>query len=408
MAAGDVLRYEELILVKDILSMMEKADQELEQAASALASERRRATTAPAGEIAADQTKPSGDGGGSGSRPIKSEVESKSHDLEAENQNLNQRVAQLQSQLQQEVRRRDEEVARVKTSALAALRRGFVDTLQVLGGEDPWAANAELRRLQGDLQQRLRERESQLGVSRAELQRVQEELKRLEGSREAQRADCERMRQQISTLPEQTRGDIFKALLNKLDISKMAALLAEPEGGTASLPDNATRQLLGWLAGYLRDEGVVVTDWPGQIVYLGSEANLAQYGIPPDEQFHPGTARVTLPGVAYREQVIIKASVRYVEEEHDEHRPDNKPGGEDGFGSEGETRRSEGAETSRRQPFSAGNPVTAIPEGGARAADGKGDGGPIVAEQQALGASTEHEHASEPEAAAGSGDTTSE
>jgi hypothetical protein len=405
MSAGDGLRYEDLIRLKDILAAIYKANQELEQVTTALNGERQRAIAASAGDLTGAKETPSSDSTESSPKDVTAQAEHGAHGLEIENQRLARQVAQMEVQFRQEVRRRDEEILRLKGSAFDALRRGLVEMLQVLGREDPWAANAELRRQQGDLQRRLRECESQLAASRAELHRAQDELKRAEGSREALRTDCERMRQQVSTLPNRTRGDLFSALLNRLGVTQMAALLTAPEGESAEPLEDRAHQLLSRLANYLRDEGVVVTDVPGHLVHIASEADLARYRIPFDEQYHTGRARVTLPGIAYHDQVIIKASVRYVEEKQDEHRPEYESGAKDGPGHDPQGGRGGGSEPSREEATT-GRTAAATTQGGDWTAGGTKQEGDVRAERADGDAAAKPKPAPDPEPAVGPSDVT--
>ena len=65
------------------------------------------------------------------------------------------------------------------------------------------------------------------------------------------------------------------------------------------------------LAGWLEGQNVRVNHEIGEIVMISCECDLIEYELPFDEIFRTGRAKVTLPGYAQGETILVKAKVRY-------------------------------------------------------------------------------------------------
>lgn len=293
--------------LKAVIDAVEYAQDAVEKARNALRDERRRAATSP-------------DAPPGPHRPVEQQkvapaaeavIRAGPSQAEMEVVQLRQQVQALRQQLD-EARKREQDFAGLRDRVAASIVRSLSETFRLLGAEDPWLASARLRTQVEESQRAVADLRSQVGSLRAERDRSREELKRTEGSREALRSERDQLRARCDLLPQQVEARVFETLLNRLGLSQMAPFLME-SGVDESVSGPAAAQLVTRLADYLRDEGVSVIDAPGQIVRL-DETVEGRYAIPEGEYFRPGSARVSQHGIQHRDQVIIKARVRYVEE----------------------------------------------------------------------------------------------
>jgi len=328
--------------LKAVIAAVEDAQDAIGRARDALRDERRRAAASPD----VPPGPPPLTEQGRVPPAVEATVRPGPSQAEVEVIQLRQQVQALKQQLDQETRKREQDLAGLRDRVAASIGRGLSETFRLLGAEDPWLASARLRAQMDESQRTIADLRSQVGGLRADRDRSREELKRAEGSREALRSECDRLRARCDTLPQQVEAQVFETLLNRLGLSHMAPFLIE-SGVDESASGQATVQLVTRLADYLQDEGVFVIDAPGQIVRLADETALVRYAIPEDEYFRPGTVRVSQHGVRHRDQVIIKARVRYVEEQASEpqrtERPISAPaaGESDAFAGSGEPRAGE-------------------------------------------------------------------
>lgn len=209
------------------------------------------------------------------------------------------RQQNLQVLLDQERQRRERETAQLKERINYALQRGLAELFSVLGINNPWHEAAVLRQKNTEL-------EKQVAA-------IQLDLERMKGSKASLQRENEQLRNELAMSPDLERTQIFASLLNHLGVSQLAPLLS---GQNCEADKETAIVLLQRLITYLQGQRIKVSDIPGDIVHLKDERDLLRYEI--DEKFQVGSAEVIQHGISYRDQFIIKARVRYKEEQANE------------------------------------------------------------------------------------------